>query len=146
MDLDEALLEHTLDGRWALGTYAGSVTWEQAAREMEQHLGEVLLYLQLPNGDLVMHVQAPEAERDDEDGAMHIGSRRPNAWRSMGWFNPDPDTPTSQYTGGARAHLDGGIDLVVILWQGVWHETDSGDLAPGIGGFTVQAEPREETE
>ncbi len=60
-----------------------------------------------------------------------------------------PDAGIVQYLGpdagsaGYRWPLSGGQDLAVVLWQDVMHVTDSGDLAPGVGGFTVTLESRE---
>jgi hypothetical protein len=52
---------------------------------------------------------------------------------------PGPDAGSSGY----RWPLDGGRTLAVVLWQDVLHVTPSGDLAPGLGGFTVEVEPEE---
>jgi hypothetical protein len=57
-----------------------------------------------------------------------------------------PATGIIQYLGpdagsaGYRWPLDGGQALAVVLWQDVLHVTDSGDVAPGMGGFRAAPE------
>lgn len=54
-----------------------------------------------------------------------------------------PETGIVQYPGtepgtaGYRFLREDGGALAIILWHGAMHVTDSGDLAPGIGGFTT---------
>jgi hypothetical protein len=54
-----------------------------------------------------------------------------------------PESGIVQYPGagagtsGFRWPLEDGRKLAVVLWQDVMHITDDGDLAPGLGGFTV---------
>ena len=55
-----------------------------------------------------------------------------------------PETGIEQYPGvdagasGYRFDLGGGVKLAVMLWHGFLHVTGSGDVAPGIGGFTAE--------
>lgn len=57
-----------------------------------------------------------------------------------------PDARLEQYPGagagksGFRWPLEDGRTLAVVLWQGVMHVTESGDVAPGMGGFTATVE------
>jgi hypothetical protein len=54
-----------------------------------------------------------------------------------------PGTGITQYLGadagasGYRFAREDGGALAVVLWQDVMHITDSGDLAPGMGDFTI---------
>jgi hypothetical protein len=55
-----------------------------------------------------------------------------------------PDASIENYPGvdagasGYRFPLGGGVTLALALWHGVMLATESGDVAPGMGGFTVE--------
>lgn len=57
-----------------------------------------------------------------------------------------PETGIIQYPGaepgqaGYRFTREDGSALAVILWHGVMHLTDDGDVAPGLGSFDVAVE------
>lgn len=61
-----------------------------------------------------------------------------------------PETGITPYPGaepgtaGYRFTQDDGSALAIILWHGAMHVTDSGDLAPGLGGYTTIAETDDE--
>jgi len=44
-----------------------------------------------------------------------------------------PDAGNSGY----RFDLGGGVKLAVVLWQDITHVTETGDVAPGLPGFTA---------
>lgn len=63
-----------------------------------------------------------------------------------------PETGIIQYPGaepgtsGYRFTRDDGSALAIVLWFGVMFLTDSGDIAPGMGGFTVNIEPESDAQ
>jgi hypothetical protein len=83
----------------------------------------------------------------NRDDFLKAAGRKPPG-TPMIWFDvPHADTGIRSYPGvdagasGFRIPLGGGADLAVMLWHGVMHVTKTGDVVPGLGGFTGEIEP-----
>jgi hypothetical protein len=135
-NLDEALPEQAQE---ALGTYVGPASREDVVAALHSHeLGEVVLFLQHADGQLLLHTSGTLHYPDNYVGVYTVGGREDNpphandVLNPSAWFDLPADLKADQYTGGIRVHLPGGVDVVIVLWQSVWFETESGDLAPGM--------------
>jgi hypothetical protein len=61
-----------------------------------------------------------------------------------------PHADFALYTGGLtiapRFGDYAGHTLTLVVWHGVLHETESGDIAPGFGAFTAEWKPADRDE
>ena len=51
-----------------------------------------------------------------------------------------PNGELERYVGAFVGRRPDGGSVWLILWTNVFHETESGDLAPGLGGFTAETD------
>jgi hypothetical protein len=155
--------EHHLDQ--FLGERVGDATREDVRTAIRDHMGEVVIQAELPGWpDGIIHMQGwcypadcNPATWDDDDTFVvlphgvdaQIWQLDPEFRKRLGKpdiqsppifaLPPDSDGVTiEQYLGGYRWRLPGGAAVAVVLWHGIQHVTDSGDVAPGMGSFTAE--------
>ncbi len=53
-------------------------------------------------------------------------------------LNPDQPPDADRYSGGVRLRSPFGTVLDIAVWHTIGHLTETGDIAPGIGGFRIE--------
>jgi hypothetical protein len=152
----------------ALGVYVGPATAEEVVRAITSHEGagaDILLRLTGPGGELLWHRegQLAQALTGEDEGwrktilvvnRMHEQmAGNPLAYVEAPlvltlWHDERFRLDADLYSAGVRVRfwfgpLVGHV-LTVVLWRSVYHSTESGDLAPGLGGFDVSVSEVEE--
>ena len=128
-------------------------------------LRTVVVVLEAPDGSILMRTVGSifESDRDDpeswetcEEFAIDGDGAFANRWHVNDNLREHNGLPTKsndraatvnlsipksdaeQYLDGYRWQLGGGYALAIVLHHDVLHVPPAGDLAPGLGGFTVE--------
>lgn len=140
----------------ALGTYIGPASREEVIEALGEHtFRDLVLHVALPDGSPVVHTSGTLSQEDDAPPEVFaIGGRQSRAAFEAGRYAvEDPSARLSvpstfdgadRYVGGAVLRLAGGVTITLVLWHGVLHLTESGDVAPGMGPVDVNLVVEEE--
>jgi hypothetical protein len=138
-----------------LGVYVGPAETAEVIKALAAHTpGEWVMQLTDPDGRQVWHKSEAwswEIVEDDERVVFTVARSEQDAGNPVVFVDAPlvlvflKDSPLSAecslYSGGlvfrpGFGDYD-GYTLTLVAWHGVWHETESGDVAPGLGPFTV---------
>jgi hypothetical protein len=134
-----------------LGVEIGPASRDEVLTALHGHnLGRVVITLENTDGSPLLHASGILQQLPDHGPAVFavqpetaVLSRQPER-RPLMWFQVPKDGIVQYSEGGYRFMLAGGAALVVLLWHSVLHVTPSGDVAPGLGGFNVSVEERDD--
>jgi hypothetical protein len=146
-----------------LGDSVGEASREEVLEALRSHVGkEVIIAYERLDGGLQqgVHGTLVEADRnpetwdtaetfavigpDDDAQVWHLDPRMREAMgladvEPIAWLPPIPAGGIEQFLGsdagaaGYRLDLGGGLRAALVLWQEALHQTESGDVAPGMG-------------
>jgi hypothetical protein len=143
-----------------LGVFVGQMTQDEVVDAIAAHTGpgaELVMQMTAPNGELVWHKHGELEWHLTTDDVIVLVIRRVDE-QSAGNPLVNIDAPlvlsfipddrfaerldAEQYSGGVRVRFDFGPyrdhTLTIVFWRSVMHVTESGDVAPGFGGFDLE--------
>jgi hypothetical protein len=147
-----------------LGPAVGAATHEEVVRALREHSsGPAIVRVTAQDGTIVLQTEGWTAwvdalgfYADDENEGSRVvlvpsgGERKERVWnpvRRQHEFRPHagqevtvPDGEITRHIGGFSVAAPDGTVTAICLWRAVGHVTESGDIAPGLGGFSTEME------
>jgi hypothetical protein len=135
-----------------LGTFVGSMNTAEAIKAVRDNTpGEWIVFLETPDSELLLraHGWSWDVVEDDKQAVLVVSGTEGCAGNPVIYKDAplvlsfvksrDLTDQCSLYTGGlVLKSLFGDYHdhtLTLLVWHSVWHETESGDIAPGFAPF-----------
>jgi hypothetical protein len=157
-DFDEAMTDRFDE---AFGVYVGSATYEEVVRALRDVPAPSELVVRIDNrrspqpqeGVVYRHGLPEHFGIDDDEWGRHDLFVLYQREQALGYGVMYRDAPfvlvlnpayegldADRFTGGVRIRSPFGTVLDIAVWHTIGHVTETGDVAPGFGGFTVTIE------
>lgn len=134
-----------------LGPYIGPTAREDVLEGLAQHeYHTVAVEIDAPDGSTILHAEGTLYAFEDAPpdflvgGREEIGDDGPRV-RDYKIALTIPDgCAAARHMDGFCLALPGGVSLTIVLWQGVLHVTEGGDVAPRVGPYQASIEDADE--
>ena len=149
----------------ALGVYVGPASYDEVIEALTDvpPTSELIVRVETPKG-VDWRQGSPEHFVVDGEGRPQDlfligggeGMRTGRMWRDPSFaydlqdfekLNHDElKLDAERFSGGVRLRMYAGCTITAVVWHPVLHETETGDVAPGMGPFTAELRVDEDEE